>query len=176
MAPRMQWAAQIVEHLHMRRWAQYLGIDDGTRRWRVWYRLPEFRQDRSDDVIRISETVPVRWPALARAAGLSASDIAEPPRGMSEYEAWFFTRHGQTVEAALAAGGTVADGGGMGEARPTRREAARLAPGVRVPQEPAMPDIAGESGAAPPVEASLIGEPAPRPHPGEAAGWGRLVP
>lgn len=183
-APRMQRVASMILATHMRPWWRILRVARPAEDFRIWFELPDLRPQNTDEKLRVIDQVIPRRSVVAETVGWNAEDLADLPEGMTEFEAAILLKFGKTYEQILAeakkAGepapapaapaaakpaGPQPDGDGTQDEGPLK-----LAPGVREPAEPDMPDTAQETSDDGPVEAAL------RPLPAERASWDRLIP
>ena len=101
-APRMQRLSAMVERTHFRPWARILRLARPASDFRVWYKLPDVRPERTAEKITLARTVIPTRQALAETVGWSSSDLADLPEGMTDFEAAFLMTHGKPMEQAAA--------------------------------------------------------------------------
>lgn len=190
-APRMQRLSAMVERTHFRPWARILNLGRPVNDFRVWYRLPDVRPERTQEKITLAPALVPTRQALAETVGWSSSDLADLPEGMTDFEAAFLMRHGkpleqasaeadtaeQTAESADAAGAAMGPGpAAAGELPPGPDPAASgspLAPGFNEPTAP--PPMPGMDGGLP-LAAAIPFRRDADPLDAELASWDELVP
>jgi hypothetical protein len=143
-APRMQRLAAMVERSHWRPWVRILGFDRDPDDFRVWYELPDVRPERTTEKLDIAGRLIPSRAALAEVVGWTPADLAALPAGMTEFEAVFLMQHGKSLDQVLAQSDAAqAAVDSITEALPGTQRGGlppQLAPGVREPREPVMPN------------------------------------